>query len=45
MNISKFNSMDEVYIITIAQKISNDRENLIKNLPNQYSYEQIDWNT
>jgi len=42
-NVSKFDGNDEVYIIAIIKKISNDRTNLILNSPNQYSYEQIDW--
>ena len=43
-NIASFKSNKEVYIITIAKKISNTRESLITNPPNQYSYENIDWN-
>jgi SAM-dependent methyltransferase len=42
-NTSKFNGDEPVYIIAIIKKISNERENLILNSPNQYSYEQIDW--
>jgi len=42
-NETKFNTLAHVYIITIAQKISNDRESLIYNSPQQYSYENIDW--
>ena len=41
-NNSHFNSSDSVYILTIAKKISDNRDSLIKNPPNQYSYE-IDW--
>ena len=33
----------EVYIIVIAQKISDDRDSLIESPPNQYSYESHDW--
>jgi SAM-dependent methyltransferase len=33
----------EVYIIVIAQKISDDRESLIVSSPCQYSYENFDW--
>ena len=33
----------EVYIIVIAQKISDERESLIESPPNQYSYESHDW--
>lgn len=43
-NCSKFNTLDEVYIIAIAKKISNNRKSLIHEPPNQYSYENIDWN-
>jgi len=42
-NMSKFDSNRDVYIITIAKKISNNRKNLITDSPNQYSYENIDW--
>ncbi len=42
-NMSKFNSLREVYIVTIAQKISNDRKSLILDPPNQFSYENFDW--
>lgn len=42
-NCSKFDSLREVYIITIIKKITNDRDNLITNSPNQYSYENIEW--
>jgi len=42
-NMSKFDSNKEVYIITIAKKISNNRKNLIHDSPNQYSYENMDW--
>ena len=39
------NSTRDVYIITIARKISDDRQSLITNSPNQYSYEHGDWKT
>jgi hypothetical protein len=42
-NNSKFDGNQQVYIISIIKKISDERENLIKNAPNQYSYESIDW--
>lgn len=42
-NTKKFSTNEHVYIIAIMQKISNDRESLIVNSPNQYSYENIDW--
>lgn len=42
-NTAKFNNNREVYIITIAKKISNDGVSLINNPPNQYSYEEVDW--
>lgn len=41
-NMAKFNNTNEVYIIAIVKKISNTRESLIDNPPNQYSYEK-DW--
>ena len=41
-NMAKFNNTNEVYIIAIVKKISNKRESLLDNPPNQYSYEQ-DW--
>jgi hypothetical protein len=37
------NSTRDVYIITIARKISDERQSLITNSPNQYSYEHGDW--
>jgi hypothetical protein len=42
-NCTKFDDSEPVYILTIARKISNIRENLITNSPHQYSYEKIDW--
>ena len=42
-NTTKFNSNLETYIIIIARKISNTRQYLLQNPPNQYSYENIDW--
>lgn len=42
-NMSLFHGNEPVYIIAIIKKISNERENLILNSPNQFSYEQIDW--
>lgn len=42
-NCTKFDDSDPVYILTIARKISNKRENIVSNSPNQYSYEQVDW--
>ena len=42
-NLDKFNSTLETYIIIIARKISNERELLLKNCPNQYSYDEHDW--
>lgn len=41
-NTSKFDGNGEVYVIAIIKKISDQRESLITNPPNQYSYEQID---
>ena len=40
---AKFHDDQEVYIITIAKKISNERLSLISHPPNQYSYEEVDW--
>ena len=42
-NIDKFDTKLETYIIIIARKISNEREYLLKNCPNQYSYSEIHW--
>jgi hypothetical protein len=39
-----YNTNNEVYIIVIAQKVSEDRENLIEDPPNQFSYESYEWN-
>jgi len=33
----------EVYILVIDEKVSDDRERLINNPPNQFSYEEHDW--
>jgi len=44
-NTTSFNNNNQVYIITIARKISNQRQSLLTNYPNQYSYENIDWKT
>jgi len=43
-NNTQINTQNSVYIIAIIRKISNDRESLLLNPPNQYSYESIDWN-
>jgi len=42
-NTTTFRSTNEVYIITIAEKISADRLSVVTSAPQQYSYEQIDW--
>ena len=42
-NLDKFDTKLETYIIIIARKISNEREYLLKNCPNQYSYSEIYW--
>lgn len=42
-NCSSFNSPNQVYIIAIIKKISNKRDSLLTNSPNQYSYATIDW--
>ena len=44
-NMTKFNNNNEVYIITIAEKLSNDRQSVITNSPQQFSYEHVDWKT
>jgi hypothetical protein len=42
-NCTKLNTMDEVYIITIAQKIANNRLSLLTTPPYQSSYQLIEW--
>lgn len=42
-NTSRFYTNDHVDIVAIIRKISDNRENLITNSPNQFSYENIDW--
>ena len=42
-NITKFDGNTHVCIISIIKKVSNERENLISNSPNQYSYENNSW--
>lgn len=42
-NCAKFSVPGDVYIITIAKKISDDRLSLITDSPQQYSYEHVDW--
>lgn len=42
-NESRFEGNKQVYIIAIIKKISNERESVILNSPNQFSYEEIDW--
>jgi hypothetical protein len=42
-NCAKFNSTEDVYILTIARKVSDERANLITDSPQQYSYEHVDW--
>ena len=42
-NTSKFSGNNQVYIICIAEKVSDERASLILDPPNQYSYEMIDW--
>jgi hypothetical protein len=39
----KFGGSEPVYIITYAEKISDIRESLISDPPQQFSYEEIDW--
>jgi hypothetical protein len=43
-NNTQINTQNSVYIIAIIKKISDDRESLLLNPPNQYSYENVDWN-
>lgn len=43
-NNTQINTQNSVYIIAIIRKISNERESLLLNPPNQYSYESVDWN-
>lgn len=42
-NITKFDGDTHVCIIAIIRKVTNERENLLVNSPNQYSYENVDW--
>jgi SAM-dependent methyltransferase len=42
-NETRFEGNEPVYIIAIIKKISNERENLMVNPPNQFSYEEISW--
>jgi len=42
-NLTKFNSLNEVNILAIIEKVSDNRENLIENPPNQFNYESIEW--
>lgn len=42
-NETRFEGDHPVYIVAIIKKISNERESLILNPPNQFSYEEIEW--
>ena len=42
-NNTQINTQNSVYIIAIIRKISVERESLLLNPPNQYSYESVDW--
>jgi hypothetical protein len=42
-NCAKFHSPADVYILTIARKVSDERSSLITDSPQQYSYEHVDW--
>jgi len=42
-NNAMFDTLERVYIIAIAQKISNERVSLLEDPPNQYSYEHHSW--
>ena len=41
--VDKIQTNEEVYIITIARKISDTRQSLLLNHPQQFSYEEIEW--
>ena len=42
-NNVQINTQNSVYIVAIIRKISDERESLLLNPPNQYSYESVDW--
>jgi hypothetical protein len=42
-NNSKFNSLEEIYIICMARRITEERVSFLEDPPNQHSYETIDW--
>lgn len=42
-NQSRFNTTDEVFLITVAEKIAESDVSLLQRAPNQYSYEEMDW--
>ena len=42
-NNSSFDTKDQVYILCIARKKTNERQSLITCPPQQFSYENIDW--
>jgi len=42
-NNSKFNSLEEIYIICVARRITEERVSFLEDPPNQHSYETIDW--
>jgi 2-polyprenyl-3-methyl-5-hydroxy-6-metoxy-1,4-benzoquinol methylase len=44
-NTQRYYSNEEVYIITIAKKLSNDRIRLLNEAPQQFNYENVDWTT
>ena len=39
-----FKTNDQVYIIVIAKKISENRKKITEEYPNQFSYEEVEWN-
>jgi hypothetical protein len=42
-NNAKFQTLNGVYIVAIAQKINSNSKTLLENPPNQYSYENYSW--
>jgi len=42
---AKFDTNEEVFVITVAEKINVSEYTLNSDPPNQYSYEHIDWKT
>ena len=42
-NTNRFNSNEEVYIITIAKKVSDNRIRILSEAPQQFSYASVEW--